>query len=62
MFSVIAAYLLVWAGLLAYVVRLGAQQRRLAHSVEALQRELQRPQAAAPAPHHPAFSGKGALT
>jgi CcmD family protein len=62
MFSLITAYLLVWTGLLLYVVRLGAQQRRLAQSVDALRRQLQRPEAAAPAPHHSVFSRKGALT
>jgi CcmD family protein len=62
MFSAIAAYLLVWAGLLFYVVRLGTAQRRLARAVEELQRRLPRPETAATAPRRSAFSGKRALT
>jgi CcmD family protein len=34
----IAAYLVVWLGLLAYVLRLGVQQRRLARTLDALER------------------------
>jgi CcmD family protein len=31
-----AAYLLVWAGVLAYLIRLGVEQRRLRRDLDAL--------------------------
>jgi CcmD family protein len=37
MATFVTAYLLVWFGLLAYVARLGAKQRRLAEALESLQ-------------------------
>jgi CcmD family protein len=36
MAAFVAAYLLVWLGLLWYVLRLGAQQRRLWQALQAL--------------------------
>lgn len=38
MTTFVVAYLLVWAGLLGYVIRLGAEQRRLRRELDALQR------------------------
>jgi CcmD family protein len=61
MISFAAAYVLVWLGLLAYLVRLGAAQRRLEQAVRALRAELQPPELSPdspPAPH----CGKEALT
>jgi CcmD family protein len=37
MLTFVAAYLAVWLGLLLYVLRLGAEQRRLSQAVQALQ-------------------------
>jgi CcmD family protein len=36
----VAAYIVVWLGLGSYVIWLGAQQRRLAHEVQALEMQL----------------------
>ncbi len=36
----LTAYVLVWLGVVLYVVRLGAEQRRLARTVEALRWQL----------------------
>ncbi len=61
MSSFIAAYLLIWVGLLSYVVRLGTHQRRLARSLESLQHEVERRAATGSAGPHATYSGKGVL-
>lgn len=39
--AVLIAYLLVWIGIVLYVGRLGAEQRRLSRALEALQLEVE---------------------
>ncbi len=41
MSAFVAAYAAVWLGVVLYVARLGAQQRRLARSAESLQLRLE---------------------
>jgi hypothetical protein len=41
MLSFITAYLLLWFAVLAYLVRLGSQQRRLRRTMDALQKQIQ---------------------
>jgi CcmD family protein len=41
MSTFLIAYLIVWAGVLGYVVRLAAQQRRLLRTLESLQLQIQ---------------------
>lgn len=43
MASLIAAYGIVWIGVVAYVTRLGIQQRRLAERAAKLEQQLQNP-------------------
>ena len=38
--SFVAAYSLVWFAVLVYVARLGAEQRKIAKSIEALQASI----------------------
>ena len=40
----IAAYVIVWAGVLWYVLRLGAKQRQLFKEIESLRLESQSPE------------------
>ena len=40
MFSFMTAYVVVWFAVMAYVVRLGGEQRRLRRMAEALQEKL----------------------
>jgi len=42
MFTFMAAYLIVWLAVLAYLVRLGGEQRRLRHMAEALQAHFEK--------------------
>jgi CcmD family protein len=42
MYMFLVAYLVVWAALLGYVVRLAAAQRRLRNDLESLQRQVER--------------------
>lgn len=42
MTAFVTSYLLVWAAVCLYVLRLDARQRRLAQTLEGLQRRLQR--------------------
>jgi len=42
MLTFMTAYLVVWSAVLAYVVRLGAAQRRLRRIAEALQAESEK--------------------
>ncbi len=44
MFTFMSAYLIVWLAVLAYVVRLGGQQRRLQRTAEALQAQFEKQQ------------------
>jgi CcmD family protein len=44
MLTFMTAYLVVWFAVLAYVLRLGGQQRRLRRTAEALQAELEEQQ------------------
>lgn len=46
MVSFVAAYLVVWAAVGLYVVRLGARQRRLENALQALERQAERRQEA----------------
>ena len=41
MSTFLGAYLLAWAAVLGYVVRLASQQRRLQRTVESLQLQIQ---------------------
>ena len=43
MSTFVTAYLIVWLGVLGYLLRLGARQRRLEHAIELLQLELGQP-------------------
>ncbi|MHB1037923.1 MAG: CcmD family protein [Pirellulales bacterium] len=40
MVAFVTAYLLVWCGVLGYLLRLGARQRRLEQAVESLQARI----------------------
>ncbi len=40
MTGLLIAYLIVWLGVLLYVIRLGAEQRRLSRALEALRVQL----------------------
>jgi CcmD family protein len=42
MSAFVLAYLVVWFGVLAYLLRLGARQRHLEETVEMLQAQLER--------------------
>jgi CcmD family protein len=42
MLTFLTAYLVVWFAVLAYLLRLGGEQRRLRRTVEALQAESER--------------------
>ena len=39
MLAFVTAYLLLWIAVSAYVLRLGGQQRRLRHMIEALEKQ-----------------------
>ncbi len=41
MLTFITAYLLAWFAVLAYMVRLGSEQRRLRRTMDALQKQIQ---------------------
>jgi CcmD family protein len=45
----VTAYVVVWLGIVLYVVRLGAEQRRLSRTVEGLRSHLEVAQTASPA-------------
>ncbi len=42
MLTFMTAYLVVWFAVLAYMLRLGSQQRRLRRTAEALQAQLEK--------------------
>ena len=44
MLTFVAAYLIVWFGILVYVLRLGAKQRQLQQAVQSLQLRLEQSQ------------------
>jgi CcmD family protein len=46
----VTAYVVVWLGIVLYVVRLGAEQRRLSRTVGGLRSRLEDSQAASPSP------------
>jgi CcmD family protein len=41
MLTFVTAYLFVWFAVLAYMIRLGGQQRRLRRTMDALQKQMQ---------------------
>jgi CcmD family protein len=43
------AYLVVWLGVVLYVGRMGAEQRRLSRALETLRSQVEAPDKAAPA-------------
>jgi CcmD family protein len=42
------AYVIVWLGVVLYVIRLGAEQRRLSRALEALRLQVEDPRNTAP--------------
>jgi CcmD family protein len=46
----VTAYVVVWLGIVLYIVRMGAEQRRLSRAVEGLRSHLEDSRAASPSP------------